>query len=297
MTEHPPAGIDPAARTRLRILFQRHGFHPRRRLGQSFLVDANIVRKAVRALDLTGDECVVEVGAGAGAVTRALAQQARRVIAIELDPALVTILGETVGTAAEIVQGDVLAVQWDELLRDETRGRCRLIANLPYAITGPAIIHLLDGIEWFDHLVIMVQQEVGERLLAPAGSRTRGLLTVLVEAACEARMVGRVARTCFLPRPQVDSTLLALTPRRPGLVPPDLDQTFRLLVKAAFGARRKTLSNSLSQSPALDLPKEDAIALLSQCDIDPGRRAEELSAREFVRLAEAFASEPWRDPS
>lgn len=297
MTEHSPARIDPAARTRLRILFERHGFHPRRRLGQTFLVDANIVQKAIRALRLTGDECVVEIGAGAGAVTRALAQQARRVIAVEIDPALVTILGETVGDAAEIVQADVLAVQWDDLLREETRGRCRLIANLPYAITGPAIIHLLDGIEWFDQLVIMVQEEVGERLLAPAGTRTRGLLTVLVEAACDIRKVGRVPRTCFLPPPQVDSTILALNPRRPGLVPPELEQTFRLLVKAAFGTRRKTLSNALSQSPALDLPKEEAIALLSQCDIDPGRRAEELSAQEFVHLAEAFAAEPRREPS
>ena len=297
MTEHSPARIDPAARTRLRILFQRHGFHPRRRLGQTFLVDANIVQKAIRALNLTGEECVVEVGAGAGAVTIALAERARRVIAIEVDPALVTMLGETVGDAAEIVQGDVLAVEWDDLLREETRGRCRLIANLPYAITGPAIIHLLDGIEWFDMLVIMVQEEVAERLLAPAGRRARGLLTVLLEAACDIRMVGRVTRTCFLPRPQVDSTILALNPRRPGLVPPELEQTFRLLVKAAFGTRRKTLSNALSQSPALGLPKEEVIALLSQCDIDPGRRAEELSAREFVRLAEAFAAEPRRDPS
>lgn len=295
MTEHSPAKIDPAARTRLRILFQRHGFHPRRRLGQTFLVDANIVQKAIRALRLTGEECVVEVGAGAGAVTRALAEQARRVIAIEIDPRLVTMLGETVGDAAEIVHGDVLAVQWDDLIREEARGRCRLIANLPYAITGPAIIHLLDGIEWFDMLVIMVQEEVAERLLAPPGSRTRGLLTVLVEAACDIRMVGRVAQTCFLPRPKVDSTILALNPRRPGLVPPELDETFRRIVKAAFGTRRKTLSNALSQPPALGLSKEDAVALLSQCDIDPSRRAEALSAQEFVRLAKAFAAMPRRD--
>ena len=297
MTEHSPARIDPAARTRLRILFQRHGFRPRRRLGQTFLVDANIVQKAVRALNLTGEECVVDVGAGAGAVTRALAERARRVIAIEVDAALVTILGETVGDAAEIVRGDALALEWDDLLRGETRGRCRLIANLPYAITGPAIIHLLDGIEWFDRLVIMVQEEVAERLLAPAGRRARGLLTVLVEAACDIRMVGRVARTCFLPRPQVDSTILALEPRRPGLVAPGLEQTFRRIVKAAFGTRRKTLSNALSQSPALGLAKEEAVALLSQCDIDPSRRAEALSAEEFVRLAKAFAAKPRRDPS
>jgi len=297
VTEHSPARIDPAARTRLRILFQRHGFRPRRRLGQTFLVDANIVQKAIRALDLTGEECVVDVGAGAGAVTRALAERARRVIAIEVDAALVTILGETVGDAAEIVRGDALALEWDDLLRGETRGRCRLIANLPYAITGPAIIHLLDGIEWFDRLVIMVQEEVAERLLAPAGRRARGLLTVLVEAACDIRMVGRVARTCFLPRPQVDSTILALEPRRPGLVAPGLEQTFRRIVKAAFGTRRKTLSNALSQSPALGLAKEEAVALLSQCDIDPSRRAEALSAEEFVRLAKAFAAKPRRDPS
>jgi len=296
VTEHSPAGLDPAAPGRLRALFRRHGFRPRRRLGQTFLVDGNIVRNLVRAAELTGQECVVEVGAGAGAVTRALTQQARRVIAIELDAALVSMLAEIVGDTAEIVHGDLLALRWDDVLGAEDRGRCRVVANLPYAITGPALLHLLDGLDWFSLLVIMVQREVADRLVALPGNRARGLLTVLVEAACETRIVARVARTCFYPRPQVDSTILALKPRRPGPVPPELDPTFRRLVKAAFGTRRKMLSNALSHSPALAISKEEAVALLSQCDIDPGRRAEDLSAEEFVGLAEAFAAMPRKGP-
>ncbi len=296
MTQHFSAGADPVSPGQLRALFRRHGFRPRRRLGQTFLVDPNIVRKLVRAAELTGEECVVEVGAGAGGVTRALAEKARRVIAIEIDPALVSMLRETVGEEAEIVQADVLSVEWGALLAAEHRGKCRLVANLPYAITGPAVLHLLEGVEWFDLLLVMVQEEVAQRLLAPPGGRARGMLTVLVEAACDIQALGKVARTCFFPRPQVDSAILLLRPRESPLAPPGLEEPFRQVVKAAFGARRKTLSNSLSHSPALGLAKEEALALLSHAEIDAGRRAEGLSAEEFVALANAFAAR-WRKAS
>jgi len=283
VTEEQP-GLDPAKPSNLRELFRRHGFHPRRSLGQTFLVDANIVHKIVRAAQLTGEEAVLEIGAGAGAVTRELTKHARRVVALEIDPSLIRILHETVGEAATIVQGDVLAVDWEDLLGSEGEGRWRVVANLPYAITGPAILRLLDMADWVDRLVIMVQQEVADRLLASPGRRARGLLSVLVEAACDMAEIGTVAPTCFRPRPQVQSTILALTVRRPPLVPSHLATSFRELVKGGFATRRKTLANALSRAQGLELSKEEAVCLLSESHIDPRRRAEDLSADDFLCL-------------
>jgi 16S rRNA (adenine1518-N6/adenine1519-N6)-dimethyltransferase len=187
------------------------------------------------------------------------------------------------------VRGDVLGVTWEALLGGAERGAWICVANLPYAITGPAIIRLLDAHEWFAQLVVMVQQEVAERLLAPAGDRTRGIPTVLAEATCDLRVVGQVPRTCFWPRPRVDSTVLALAVRRPQPVPERMRPTFLRVVKAAFGTRRKTLTNALAHSPDLSLSKEEARAVLSDAGIDGGLRAEGLDVDAFRRLTEAVA--------
>jgi 16S rRNA (adenine1518-N6/adenine1519-N6)-dimethyltransferase len=251
-------------------------------------VDGNIARKVVRAAQLTGVEPALEIGPGAGAVTRLLAEQARRVVAIELDPVMVALLGETVGREVEVIQADFLSVELDGLLASEAQGRWRCVANLPYAITGPAVMRLLEAAAWFDRMVIMVQQEVAQRLLAPAGDRTRGLLTVLAEALCKVSAVGNVSRRCFFPQPNVDSTILALQVRRPPLVAPGLMPVFARIVKAAFSTRRKTLANALSGPSGLGLGKQDATRLLSQSSIEPGRRAESLSADEFVALTNRF---------
>ena len=295
MTHDCGAPLDPASPTQLLALFRRYGFRPRRRFGQSFLVDANIVRKIVGAAGLTGEERVVELGAGAGAVTRALCVSARRVVAVEIDPVLVAMLRETVGEGAEVVRADMLKLRWPDLLGGEPDQRWRLVANLPYSITGPAIVHVLDGLDWFDVMVIMVQQEVAERLLAPPGTRTRGLLTVLLEAGCEISLAGRVRRTCFLPRPRVDSALLRLEVRRRKLVPSTLEHLFRRLVKAAFQSRRKTLPNVLSGAESLGLSKQDVIGLMSDCDIGTRQRAEDLTTPEFIRLAAALAERTAKD--
>ncbi len=285
MTSDANSRPNPTSRAQLRALFIRRGFHPRKELGQSFLVDGNIAAKIVRAAALTGAEPVLEIGAGAGAVTHLLVKQTRRLVAIEIDPFLVSVLAETVGPEIEIIQGDFLKVDLTQLLGSGREGAWRCVANLPYSITGPAIMRLLDHSRWFERLVILVQHEVAERLLAQPGTRARGLLTVLAEAACSISSLGNVSRHCFYPQPKVDSTILLLTPRRPPLVPPETHEAFTSVVKAAFSTRRKTLANAISLSMA-DLPKQDVAALLSQSGVDPGRRAEALTAHEFLTIAE-----------
>lgn len=287
MTGDSSPAIDPVSPTGLQLLFHRHGFRPRRHLGQTFLIDRNIVHKIVGAAELRGEEPVLEVGAGAGAVTRVLTKRGRRVVAVEIDSVLVGILREMLGEEAEVVEADLLELEWVDLLGADKDGQWHVVANLPYAITGPAILKLLDGAGWFRRMVLLVQQEVADRLLAAPGSRSRGLLTVLVEAAAAATLIGKVTRTCFLPQPRVDSAILALDVRRSRALPPGLEDMFRRVVKAAFSMRRKTLVNSLSRARGLRLSKEEAAEVLSQCGIDPRRRAETLSVQEFVLLAKA----------
>ena len=230
---------NPTSSVQLRALFREFDFRPRKSLGQTFLTDANIVRKIVSVSDLHADDPVLEIGPGAGAMTGLLVETVRRVLAIEIDPTLAAILRETANHRLHIVQKDVLQVDWPALLQTEAAGRWKVVANLPYAITGPALLKLLEAKEWLAQLTIMVQLEVAERLVAPPGSKTRGLLSVLVEAACDARLAFRVPRTCFWPVPQVDSAVVTLLPRRPPLVAPALEPLFRRVVRArsALGAR------------------------------------------------------------
>ena len=288
---------DPTSVGQLRQLFRDHGFRPRRTLGQSFLIDANIVGKLVAAAGLTGCERVLEVGAGAGSVTRALAEAALRVVAIEIDPRLVAMLEKTVGGGVEVVQEDVLAVVWEEMLGPAEGALWRVVANLPYAITGPAILRLLDARAWVDRMVIMVQDEVAERLVAEPGMRAHGLLSALVQAACTVEVKFRVAPTCFYPRPRVASSVLALEVRRPQPVPDRLAGTFREVVRGAFGTRRKHLVNALTHSRELELSKPAARELLREGRIDPTRRAETLGTEDFLRLAEAIARAREERPS
>lgn len=280
---------DPTSRSQLRALFRAHDFRPRRSLGQTFLTDANIVRKIVSASGIGPDDPALEIGPGAGAMTRALTRAARRVVAIEVDPTLVTILRETVGEA-EVVQADVLEVNWPSLLQGERAGEWKVVANLPYAITGPAILKLLDARDWIERLTIMVQLEVAERLVAAPGSKTRGLLSVLVQAACDAKLLFRVPPTCFWPTPKVDSAVVSLVVRRPSIVPPPLARTFRRIVRGAFGTRRKTLANALGYSSDLTLSKEAAHALVAACGLAPERRAETLTVDEFLCLTQRYAA-------
>jgi len=277
---------NPTSVSQLQALFRQHGFRPRRSLGQTFLVDANIVRKIIAAAAISSDDRALEIGPGAGAVTQALAA-AGRVVAIEIDPVLVEVLKETVGEGAEVICADVLAVPLEEVLGRPSGRPWKVVANLPYSITGPAVVQLLQARRWISAMVVMVQAEVGERLLAPPGSRQRGWLTVFAEICCETKLVARVSRNCFWPRPKVDSAILGLAVRRPSLVPPEREALLQEVIKAAFSTRRKTVVNALSQASRLGLSKEPARALLERCGIRPELRAEALSAEDFLRLTEA----------
>ena len=278
-------------RSELEKLMRAYNIRQSKSLGQNFLTDKNILEKVVSGAELTRDDHVVEIGAGAGALTVMLAGSAGRVTAVEIDEKLIPLLREvTEGLPnVEIVHGDFLK------LRDFTGKSSsgvgesyKIVGNLPYYITTPIIAGLLepgaDGArpEPPALAVFMVQKEVAERLLSPPGKKAYGAISVLVQYYTEGEMLFPVSREVFAPRPNVDSAVIRLRPR--DLSGDDADTVARMfrLVRAGFDMRRKTLRNSLT---APGFPAESLSLALERAGIDPIRRAETLSPRDFYVLA------------
>jgi len=272
----------------LRRLLAEYNVRPSKRLGQSFLIDANVVAKILAAAEIAPADRAFEVGPGAGALTAALGDRVSEVVALELDRRLVDLLNATLGAKpnVRIVQGDILKTDLRVLL--DAR-RWKLLANLPYSIVGPAIARLLEHRAMFPLMVLMVQREVAERLAAPPGTRQYGVLSILAQAHMQVESIGQVSRTCFYPQPQVDSSLVRLTARPTSVVEEGLESAFVSVVRAVFRQRRKTMLNALSVAAELGLTREDAERRLNEAGISPGLRPGALSPAQFAALARAVA--------
>ena len=275
------------APTELLALLRRYSVRPRKRLGQNFLVDAHVLANIVSAAQLSSQDQVLEIGAGVGTVTRALARTAKRVTTIELDQHLEPILHETLDefSNVELVIADVLLLSLPELL---TGDPWKIVANLPYYVTTPILTRLLELNQYISLIVIMVQREVADRLRAAPGGKAYGSLSILVQWRCEIEHINQVSRNCFLPAPQVDSSLLRLRMRTSPPVAVQDEAHFFRVVHAAFGQRRKTLLNALTGVAELDIGKAQVTASLQAAGIDPRRRGESLSLAEFAALSDAL---------
>lgn len=274
--------IDPAliTRSQLRELFDRHGLAPSRALGQNFLVDPNTIRRIVRLAGVQRGDTVVEIGPGVGSLTLGLAAAGASVRAIELDRHLLPVLAEvTEGLDVTVHLGDAMTVGWDEVLAGVSQAS--VVANLPYNVGTTILLHLLDEVPKLDRFLVMVQREVGERLVARAGDRNRGIPSVLVDLHATARIVGRVPPTVFVPEPKVESALVELV-RRPEPVVVDR-AALGTVVREAFGQRRKMLRRSL-----VGHFTEEELAAYA---VDPAARPEELTLAEWCRLADALVAQ------
>lgn len=273
--------------TSIRHLARRHGFAPSQALGQNFVIDPNTIRRIVRLAAIEPADRVLEIGAGVGALTVGLAAEAASVIAVEVDGRVLAALHEVVDPLGnvEVVAGDAMALDLAALLGGVPH---RLVANLPYNIATALIAGVLERVPAVTDLVVMVQREVGERLVAGPGSKAYGAISVLTAYHCARSLLGRVPPTVFWPAPSVDSVLIRLTRRPPPVEvdPADLMAT----VHAAFGQRRKTIRNSLSS--VLGWPTEPVEAALAAAGIDPGARAETLGLEAFARLTTALRANP-----
>jgi 16S rRNA (adenine1518-N6/adenine1519-N6)-dimethyltransferase len=268
-------------RGEIKRLLANHGRKPSRALGQNFVADPNTVRRIARLASVGAGDRVVEVGAGVGSLTLALAETGATVTAVEVDrflvPVLRSVLDARGAEGVEVIEGDALRLDWGSLLGDH-RGWI-LVANLPYNVATPLILDLLDSAPPIDRMLVMVQREVGERLAATPGSPAYGAVSVKVAYWASARVIGRVPAAVFLPRPNVESVLVRIERHPAPAVDPSevpADELFEL-VRAGFAQRRKMLRRSLA-----GLVEPDAFV---SAGIEPTARAEELDVVAWGRLA------------
>ncbi len=274
----------------IREIKDRYGFKLTKSLGQNFLTDKNIIDKIIEGAAIGEDDLVIEVGPGIGVITYEASLAARKVIAVEIDRNLIPILAETLAERdnIEIVNSDILKTDVNELIaqarkNDSTLKNVQIIGNLPYYITTPIIMKLLEeGVE-ADGITVMMQKEVADRIKAVPNTKAYGALSVAVQYYCEVETVVNVPKEVFIPQPQVDSTVLRLNIRKEKAVRAVSDEMFFKVVKAGFGQRRKTLSNSLMGVDGIS--KEIVKDALEAAGIEPTRRAETLSLEEFAELA------------
>ncbi len=280
----PPMSSPRAVREALAALEIR----PRKRWGQHFLVDANAVERIVATADLASDDTVLEIGPGLGVLTDRLAEVAGRVVAVELDPTLAAWLADRFADQAhvEIVEGDALELDWTASLA--SAGSAKPLGNLPYHITAPLLAQLIRHRHRMERAVWMVQREVAEKLLATPGTRETSSLGVLVQAFCEVSRAFDVSNNAFFPPPEVESAVLAITPREvPAFTASET--SFRRAIRAAYGVRRKTLRRALSIG--LGVSTDRAGQILRRAEIDGRRRGETLDLAEFDQVARAIEAE------
>jgi len=254
----------------------------KKRLGQHFLIDHNIVRKIVAAADLTPEQTVLEIGPGRGVLTEALSHVARRVVAIEIDPELHRLLGtrRDQWKNVDLIHADALTYPLETLPAGIV-----VVANLPYYISTALLFRLLEHRRRFPRQVLMLQNEVADRLVAKAGDEAYGVLSVMTQYGAEVTKAFKVSAHCFRPRPEVGSAVVVLRPRR-QLLPTEEEPVFGALVKAAFAHRRKTLVNSLRDEDYEPQCVADALASMR---LVPTVRAETLTLEQFMELSQWLA--------
>ncbi len=261
----------------------RHKFTFKKQYGQNFLTDANLLAAIVRDAGVQSDGAVLEIGAGAGALTRALSVAAGRVLAYEIDVSLRPVLAETLSGCAntEVVFGDILRADMQALGR--RLGEYRVVANLPYYVTTPVVMRFLEEAPGCRGITVMVQEEVARRFCAQPGSPDYGAVTAAIALRGEARIMRRVPREMFFPRPNVDSAVVRVEFCE-GRIPVKSAAAYRAVVRCAFANRRKTLENNMIR--AFRLLREEARALLQAAGIADMTRGEMLSPTELARLAD-----------
>lgn len=285
--------IELTSPTKLNELFRQHGFSPKKRFGQNFLVDWNILNKILDAADVREGDHVLEIGAGAGTVTLAMAERGARVVAVEIDGTLLDILSELFAdhSNVRIIHADILSLNLPQFLSSQFgSAKVKVIGNLPYYITSPIITELLLARSQIELIVLMIQKEVADRLKASPGTKDYGSMSVFVQYYSEIEVIAYASKTVFFPRPDVSSAIVRLTPRSVPPVKVPSDESFFAVVHCAFGQRRKTLLNSLSDCQALGLSKDQVLQVLQKAGIDFSRRPETLSLEEFAQIASAYSS-------
>ncbi len=271
----------------IKSVMGRHGVTFNKGLGQNFLVDPEVCPEMAENADLNDNTCAVEIGPGVGVLTAELAKRAGKVLSFEVDTRLLPVLDETLSdfNNVEIINQDVLKANLKEIFEEKCNGmEISVCANLPYYITSPIIMMLLESKLPLKSITVMVQKEAADRLCAEVGSRDGGAVTVAVSYYAKAEKLFFVPRESFLPPPKVNSEVIKLTVREKPPVDVQDEEKFFKIVKAAFSQRRKTAENSISAG--LGIPKADVAAALEKAGLQKTVRAEKMTMEDFAKLAE-----------
>ncbi len=272
-------------------IIKKHQFVFQKKFGQNFLIDTRVLDKIISAAQITGEDMVLEIGPGIGTMTQYLAESARCVAAVEIDENLIPILEETLRgyENIHIINGDILKIDMNQLVGRYNGGRpVKVVANLPYYITTPIIMGLLESGIPVDNITVMVQKEVASRMQAGPGSKDYGALSLAVQYYAKPYLVANVPPNCFLPRPKVGSAVIRLTRySQPPVKVQDPKLMFQI-IRASFNQRRKTLQNGLNNSPELSFSKGQIAGAIERLGLPAAVRGEALDLGQFARLADIF---------
>ena len=272
-------------------ILQKYGFVFQKRFGQNFLIDPRVLEKIIKFSGITKDDFVLEIGPGIVTMTQYLADAAREVTAVEIDDALIPILKDTLKEwdNVTVIHGDILKTDIRKIAEEKNSGHpVKVVANLPYYITTPIIMGLFESHVPVDSVTVMVQKEVAERMQTGPGSKDYGALSLAVQYYAKPEIVANVPPNCFMPRPKVGSAVIRLQKYEiPPVKVKDEKLMFRL-IRASFNQRRKTLVNSLKNSPELTYSREEVERAVTECGLSPTVMGEALTLEQFAALADYF---------
>jgi 16S rRNA (adenine1518-N6/adenine1519-N6)-dimethyltransferase len=271
-------------------IIEKYGFKFSKSLGQNFLIDKNIIDKICEGAEISKDDGIIEIGPGIGTLTQELCERAGKVIVVELDKKLIPILKETLSyyDNIEIINDDILKTDIKDIINTRLKGlNVKVVANLPYYITTPIIMKLLEDRYSIDKIVVMIQKEVALRMQAEPGNKDYGALSIAVQFYSNPYIITNVPKNVFIPKPKVDSAVIALDVYKEPKIDVKDEKLLFQVVKAAFGKRRKTLINALSSSN-INISKEQVKEILDKCNIDSQIRGEKLTIYDFARITDAL---------
>ncbi|MGM0437000.1 MAG: 16S rRNA (adenine(1518)-N(6)/adenine(1519)-N(6))-dimethyltransferase RsmA [Bacillota bacterium] len=275
-------------------ILKEHNIRLNKRLGQNFLIDPNIIDIIIESAKIKGNEIIVEIGPGIGSLTEYLLKSANngKVIAIEKDSRFIKILkdqfkDEIKNKKLQLVNDDVLNIKWDKFLKEYNK-KVKILANLPYYITTPVIMGLLESDYKFDTLIFMIQKEVAERMVSGPGTKKYGSLSVAVQYHTNAEIIHQVPSSVFMPSPEVQSAIIKLEQYKDNPYKPLDEEFFFSIVKAIFQQRRKNIKNGLTKAAEINLPKEVVLKSLEEVQIDRRKRGEKLTIEKMVELSNSL---------
>ena len=269
-------------------IVEKYGFSFKKNFGQNFLVDERVLGKIVSSAEISKDDVVIEVGPGIGTLTQALAKEAYKVVAVEIDTTLVPILGELLSDFdnIEIINEDILKVDVNAIAEKYPDKKIKMVANLPYYITTPIIMNVLENHIPVESITVMIQKEVAYRMKAQPSTKDYGSLSLAVQYYCEPYLVANVPQNCFMPRPNVDSAVIKLTVMDKPKVQVNNEKFMFEFIKAAFSQRRKTLVNCIFSSGLLTLSKDEIGKMLNGLGYDERVRGESLTLEDDGKITD-----------